>query len=419
MNKDIDIFQKTQEKFLNVAQRLSLPEQVIEELKEPHRILKFQIPVQVGSSKKIFYGFRSQHNNALGPYKGGIRFSPLVSESEIKALSMWMTWKCALVNLPFGGGKGGVIVNPFELTKEELEALSRGYVREIFPIIGSDKDIPAPDVNTNSQIMAWMIDEYNKLKGEEDWATFTGKPIELRGLEGRKEATGYGGVIVLEELAKMYGLEPENTTIAVQGFGNVGYHFAYFAAQKGFKVVAVSEKDGGIYVEEGINPELVFKCREEKGQISGCYCSGSVCDTRLGKEITNEELLTLNVDILVPAAVENVITEENADKIQAKYIIEMANGPISEEGERILCQKGKICVPDILSNSGGVIGSYFEWIQGKEGKKLTKEEVFEGIKQRIANSFQKIINLAQEKNISFRDAAYEIAISRVAQKIGK
>lgn len=419
MDKKTDIFQKSQEKFLDIAKRLNLSESIVEELKEPHRILKFQIPVKVGERKKIFYGFRSQHNNALGPYKGGIRFSPLVSESEIKALSMWMTWKCALVNLPFGGGKGGVIVDPYKLTKEELEILSRGYIREIFPIMGSNKDIPAPDVNTNSQVMAWMIDEYNKLYGKEDWAALTGKPIELGGLEGRIEATGYGGVVVLEELAKLYNLEPQQTTIAIQGFGNVGYHFAYFAAQKGFKVVAVSEKDGGIYVEEGINPELVLKCKQEKGEIAGCYCSGTICDAHLGKEISNQELLTLDVDILVPAAVENVITEKNAGNIRAKYIIEMANGPISEKGEEILCQRGKICVPDILANSGGVIGSYFEWVQGKEGKKFTKEDVFQGINERIVESFHKIVTIAKEKNISFRDAAYEIAISKVAQAIEK
>ena len=411
----MDIFQKTQEKFLGIAKKLNLSASVIEELKEPHRVLKFQIPVKVGSTKKIFYGFRSQHNNALGPYKGGIRFSPLVSESEVKSLSMWMTWKCALVELPFGGGKGGVIVDPFKLTSEELEALSRGYVKEIFPIIGSDKDIPAPDINTNPQIMAWMNDEYNKLYGKEDWAAFTGKPIELNGLEGRKEATGFGGVVVLEELAKLYNLEPENTTIAIQGFGNVGYHFALFAAKKGFKIVAVSEKDGGIYVEKGINPELVLQCKQQKGKIVGCYCAGSVCDANLGKEITNQELLTLDVDILVPAAIENVITENNTHQIKARYIIEMANGPVSERGEQMLCQKGKICVPDILSNSGGVIGSYFEWIQAKEERKIKKEEVFDGIREKITNSFKEIVELSKEKKLTFRDAAYEIAISRVVQ----
>ena len=224
-------------------------------------------------------------------------------------------------------------------------------------------------------------------------------------------------MVVLEELAKFYGLEPKKTTIAIQGFGNVGYHFALFAAERGFKVVAVSEKDGGIYVEEGINPELVLKCKEEKGEIAGCYCVGSVCDARLGREITNKELFTLDIDILVPAAIENVITEQNADKIKAKYIIEMANGPISEEGERILCQKGKICVPDILSNSGGVIGSYFEWIQAKENRKLKREEVFEGIKEKITKSFRKMVELSKNKKLSFRDAAYEIAISKVAQAI--
>ena len=413
-------FSDCQKQLREIASQLKLEPEILQELEEPHRIIKFQIPVLMDNGeKKIFFGFRSQHNNALGPYKGGIRYHPNVSEDEIKALSMLMTWKCSLVGLPFGGAKGGVIVNPKELTQKELENLSRGYVKEVFPLIGPEKDIPAPDVNTNPQIMAWMVDEYSKLKGKETPAAFTGKPLEMWGLEGRSEATGYGGVVILKKLQEIFDFKPEKTTLAIQGFGNVGSNFARFAALSGYKIVAVSEAEGGIYVEEGLNPEEVLRCRERKGKIAGCYCVGSVCDSSYGRQITNKELLEMEVDILVPAAVENVITKDNAQKIKAKYIIEMANGPVTPEAQEILEKRGIISVPDFLANAGGVVASYFEWLQSKEKRRWKKGETFEKLAKKLGQAFEKVWALSQREKINLRKAAYLLAIEKVAKAIKK
>jgi glutamate dehydrogenase len=415
-----NFFLDTQRQFLEIAKILGLKPEIVEELKEPQRIIKFQIPVKMDDGKtRIFFGFRSQHNNALGPFKGGIRFHPEVCEDEIKALSMLMTWKCSLVGLPFGGGKGGVIVDPRKLSRGELERLSRGYVRGVFPLIGPNLDVPAPDVNTNPQIMAWMTDEYSKLKGEDSPAAFTGKPLEMWGLAGRNEATGYGGVVILKKLAEIFNLNPKETTLAIQGFGNVGSNFAQFAYKSGFKILAVSEVEGGVYVKNGLDPEATLKCREKKGKISGCYCVGSVCDLSFGKGISNEEILEMDVDVLVPAAVENVITKENASKIKAKYIIEMANGPVTPEAEEILEKRGIISVPDILANSGGVIASYFEWLQGKERKLWEKERVFQELSKVLEKSFEKVFNLAKKEKINLRKAAEILAVERVVKVMGK
>jgi len=415
-----NFFLDTQKQFKEIAQILKTEPEIIQELEEPHRVIKFQIPVKMDNGKtRIFFGFRSQHNNVLGPYKGGIRFHPGVCEDEIKALSMLMTWKCSLVGLPFGGGKGGVIVNPMELSQGELEQLSRGYVQGIFPWIGPDVDIPAPDVNTNFQIMAWMTDEYSKLKGENTPAAFTGKPPEMWGLTGRNEATGYGGVVILEKLTEIFGLDPKNTTLAIQGFGNVGSNFARFAYQKGYKILAVSDADGGIYIEKGLDPEATLRCREAKGKIAGCYCVGSVCDSSLGKEISNEELLEMEVDVLVPAAVEDVITKENAPKIRAKFVIEMANGPVTSEAEAILEKRGIISAPDILVNSGGVIASYFEWLQPKEKKLWEKERVFKELSKILENSFERVFNFAKKEKINLRKAAEILAVDRVVKAMRK
>ena len=417
---DKSLFLDTQKQLEEIASVLKIGPEILEELKEPHQIIKFQIPILMDNGeKKIFLGFRSQHNNSLGPYKGGIRFHPTVSEDGIKALSMLMTWKCSLVGLPFGGGKGGVIVDPKKLSKGELERLSRGYVRGIFSLIGPDVDIPAPDVNTNPQIMAWMVDEYSKLKGEDSPAAFTGKPLELWGLEGREEATGFGGVVILDRLSRVFDLEPKATTLAIQGFGNVGYHFSYFAFKKGFKIVAISEAEGGIYVPNGLNPEETLRCKEAKGKIAGCYCVGSVCDTSFGKKITNEELLEMPVDILVPAAVENVITQNNAPKIRAEYIIEMANGPVTPEALSILEKRKILSVPDILANAGGVTASYFEWLQSKEKKKWRKEKVFEGLTDTLEKSFDRIWDFSKKEETNLKKVSYILAVDRVVKTMVK
>ena len=396
------------------GKKLKISQEKIELFKQPKRFLNFQIIFTRDNGKKeIVQGFRCQHNNILGPFKGGIRFHPNVSEEEVKALALLMTLKCSLVNLPYGGAKGGVIVDPKKLSKRELEELSRQYVREIYQFIGEDIDIPAPDVNTNPQIMAWMVDEYSKLVGKFSPGAFTGKPEELRGLKGRVEATGYGGVVILEKLKEKYGLIPEKTTIAIQGFGNVGFHFAKFAYEKGYKIVALSEVDGGIYLKEGLEPEKVLQCKMQKGTIAGCYCKGCVCDWKGGRDISNKQLLELNVDVLVPAAVENVITKENASKIKAKYIIAMANGPITQEAQEILEKKGKVIVPDILANAGGVIASYFEWRQAKEGRLWAREETYKELENILTSAFDKVFNYAKKKRISLDESAFQLAIQRI------
>jgi len=418
--KQETFFLETQKQFREIARSLNVEPEIIQGLEQPQRLVKFQILVKMDNGKnKIFFGFRSQHNNTLGPYKGGIRFHPRVSEDGVKALSMLMTWKCALVGLPFGGGKGGVIVEPRKLSKGELERLSRGYVKGIFPWLGPDIDIPAPDINTNPQIMAWMTDEYSKLKGGDSPAAFTGKPLNVWGLSGREEATGYGGVVILEKLKEKFNLKPQETTLAIQGFGNVGSNFARFAFQKGYKIVALSEKDGGIYVLKGLDPEQTLRCREEKGKIAGCYCVGSVCDANFGKQITNEQFLETKVDVLVPAAVEDVITKENAPKIKAKYIIEMANSPVTSEADAILRDKGIISVPDILSNAGGVTASYFEWLQSKEKKRWQKKEVLNKLSKILEKAFDEVWTLSKKENINLRKAAYLLVIDRVVKAMKK
>lgn len=415
---DEDIFLENQKQFIKIANSLGLGLDIIEELKEPHRVIKFQIPVLMDSKKiKTFIGFRSQHNNILGPYKGGIRFHQRVSEGETKALSMLMTWKCALVGLPFGGAKGGVIINPFELSRGELEGLSRGYVKEIYPLIGPKKDIPAPDINTNPQIMAWMVDEYSKLKGEFTPAAFTGKPEELQGLKGRKEATGFGGVVILEKLKETFNLNPAKTTITIQGFGNVGANFSQFAFEKGYRIISLSEADGGIYLKEGLEPEKVLECKEQNGKIAGCYCKGSVCNFEGGRNIVNKQLLEMETDVLVPAAIENVITKDNAAKIKAKYIIALANNPITKEAQEILEKKNIVVIPDILANSGGVVASYFEWLQTNQGISRKKEKTFKELSRILEKSFDEIWDLSKKDKISLKKAAFLIAVSRVAKAI--
>ncbi|MEM0476206.1 MAG: Glu/Leu/Phe/Val dehydrogenase [Candidatus Aenigmatarchaeota archaeon] len=394
-------------------------EEVFEILKRPQRIIKVNIPLKRDNGKlEIYEGYRVQHNNFLGPYKGGIRYYPEVDEDEIKTLALLMTLKCALINLPLGGGKGGIKIDPKTLSESELERLSREYVRKIYDFIGPDKDVPAPDVNTNAKIMDWMIDEYLKIRGRDDSylrATFTGKSIENYGIEGREEATGKGGETILELLVKKLNLE-KPLRVAIQGFGNVGYNLAKFLFAKGYKIVALSDSKGGIYSEEGFDPELVMKCKQEKGLISGCYCRGSVCDVSFGKDITNEELLELDVDILVPAATENVINQNNADKIKAKVILEMANNPTTEEAEEILNSKNIIIVPDILANAGGVTVSYFEMLQNKSNEKWSKDKVFSELEDYLSQAFEEVWFYFENFKISLRESAITLAIKRISER---
>ncbi len=387
----------------------------IEKLKEPDRVLETELKIKMddGSVKK-FSAYRSQHNNARGPYKGGIRFHPGVTKDEVKALSTWMTWKCAVTEIPYGGGKGGVVVDPHALSKRELQALSRAYARFIADEIGPWADVPAPDVNTTGEIMAWMVDEWQKVQREKGvvldanpLATFTGKPLTLGGSEGREEATGLGGVYVLEQLAEGLSLSNKaNTRIAIQGFGNVGYWFAYHAHQRGYKIVAVSDSKGGVYFPEGLDPIEAMNKKKAARSLQEGYANENA-------SLSNEQLLELEVDILVPSALENVITAQNAGNIKAKAIIEMANGPITPEADRILEQRKIVIIPDVLANAGGVSTSYFEWVQNLQGYAWTKTEVLAKLQPLMEKAFNEMWELKLETQQTARMATYMKAVKRV------
>ncbi len=409
-------------------------DRVIETLKQPDKFFEADLEIEMddGSTNR-FKAYRSQHNNARGPYKGGIRFHPDVSEEEVKALSTWMTWKCAVTGIPYGGGKGGVMVDPKKLSQSELQRLSRAYALFLADYIGPWIDIPAPDVNTNGQIMAWMVDEYQQAQlersedsvpavsiNENPLATFTGKPIGLGGSQGREEATGLGGVYVLDRWVKKMVAQKElesdrrnDITIAIQGFGTVGYWFAYHADKLGYKVVAVSDSKGGVYVQGGLDPVKTLTCKKESGLVSQCACSTEVCDLSLGKEITNDEILELDVDILVPAALENVITKKNASKIKAKAIIEMANGPVAPEADPILEKNGTIIIPDVLANAGGVTTSYFEWVQNLQGYYWTREEVISKLQPLMESAFDQMWQQKETVKVDGRMATYMGAVKSV------
>lgn len=402
-----------------------------ERLRKPHYIHRGEIEVTMDNGKKKeFTAFRSQHNDALGPFKGGIRYHQNVTESEVKALSLWMSVKCSIAGIPLGGGKGGIIVDPKALSMGELERLSRAYAQFIAPIVGEKKDIPAPDVNTTPQIMAWLLDEYEKVVGHRAPGTFTGKPLALGGSQGRTKATGYGGVLAMKHLLDVLKKDKKNKwankpvsqiTVAIQGFGNVGYYFAQIASDLGFKIVAVSDSKGGIYVEKGLDQKLTLDCKEEKGSLNGCYCAGGVCDLKKGKPITNDEVLELPVDILVPGALESVIHKGNAGNIKAKVVVEMANGPITPEGDAILIKKGIMVVPDVYANSGGVSVSYFEWVQNLAGYYWQESEVDEKLGKLMAQSFNMMwkryieLKKTHASHASLRLAAYIVAVERILE----
>lgn len=419
---------RAREQLKKAAKSISLDPLLSLQLSEPDRVISVSLPMKMDNGKiQIFQGYRVQHNSARGPYKGGIRYHPQVSMDEVKALAFWMTMKNAVIDVPFGGGKGGIIVDPKKLTENEIEQLTRIFTRNIADIIGPYKDVPAPDVNTNSKIMAWVTDEF-KVQSEkskvlykkgEFAAVVTGKPIEKGGSEGRIEATGFGGTQALIAILKKLGKNPKELKVAVQGFGNVGRYISYFLQKKGFKVVAVSDSKGGIYIPKGIpNVNEIQSCKEEKGFLAGCYCVGSVCDLKNkkalgGKDISSLELLELPVDILVPAALENVITKSNAGKIKAKIILEMANGPTTLEADKIFKKRGTIVIPDILANSGGVAVSYFEWYQNLNSERWTKEEVFKKLKLKMEKAADEVFSVSKEYKSTLRDSAYILALKRI------
>jgi glutamate dehydrogenase len=391
----------------NAAKVLNLDEQVKELLQEPMRTLSVSIPVKMDNdSIHVFKGFRCQHNDVLGPTKGGIRFHPQVCEDEVKALAAWMTFKCSLVGIPYGGAKGGVIVNPKELSRNELERLSRGFIQAISPIIGPDKDIPAPDVYTDAQVMSWFMDEFSKLKGVNTPGLVTGKPVVLGGSFGRHSATARGVMYTVREAAKAIDLDLNGATIAVQGYGNAGSFSAKFLNELGCKIIACNDSKGGIYCKTGFDPVEVAKHKEETGTVKGFVG----CE-----EISNEELLTMDVDILIPAALENQITKDNADKIQARMLVEAANGPTTPEADEILFKKNMMVIPDILANAGGVTVSYFEWVQNIANYYWSKEEVDRKLEAIMVEAFEKVYNTHEELNVNMRVSAFIVAIKRITQ----
>lgn len=375
-------------------------------LENPDNVVDVAVSYEtdVGETKTV-RGYRVQHNNILGAYKGGLRYHPAVDLDEAKALAFWMTMKNALVNVPFGGGKGGLEINPKELSEGELERLTKSFTKELHPHIGPNKDVPAPDVNTNSKIMHWIVEEFSRLTGTHTPGVVTGKPIGSGGSEGRTEATGYGGGYVLEAMLAKLGKNPKGMTVAIQGFGNVGSFVAKYLQNAGLTIVALSDSKSGTYREQGIDIAKAEAHKKEQGTFAG-----------LGKEITAYSLLTLPVDILVPAALENAITDSNAGEIRANIILELANGPTTLEADAILREKGVIVIPDILANAGGVVVSYFEWLQNKSNESWKKEDVLAKLKVKMEAAAEKVWNMSVGKNISLRDAAYAVALQNLAAK---
>ncbi|MBR2679849.1 MAG: Glu/Leu/Phe/Val dehydrogenase, partial [Exiguobacterium sp.] len=392
-----NILESTQEVIHEALDKLGYPDEMYELLKEPLRMLTVRIPVRMDDgSTKIFTGYRAQHNDAVGPTKGGIRFHPSVTEVEVKALSVWMSLKAGIVDLPYGGGKGGIVCDPREMSFREIERLSRGYVRAISQIVGPTKDIPAPDVFTNSQIMAWMMDEYSRIDEFNSPGFITGKPLVLGGSHGRETATAKGVAIMIREAALRRGIELKGARVVVQGFGNAGSFLSKFMYDAGAKVIAVSDAYGAIHDENGLDIPYLLDRRDSFGTIS----------TLFKNTISNKEMLELDCDILVPAAIENQITEDNADAIKASIVVEAANGPTTNAATKILTERGILLVPDVLASSGGVTVSYFEWVQNNQGYYWTEEEVEEKLEKVLVHSFNTVYNTSSARKVDMRLAAY-------------
>ena len=402
----VSLLDSTQVVIKEALDKLGYSEEVFELLKEPLRMLTVRIPIKMDdNSTKIFTGYRAQHNDAVGPTKGGIRFHPEVDEEEVKALSMWMSLKCGIVNLPYGGGKGGIICDPRQMSIGELERLSRGYVRAISQIVGPTKDIPAPDVYTNSQIMAWMMDEYSRIREHDSPGFITGKPLVLGGSHGREKATAQGVTICIEEAAKRKGIELKGARIIVQGFGNAGSFLAKFMHDAGAKVIGISDAYGAIYKPEGLDIDYLLDKRDSFGTVT----------TLFDHTITNQELLEQDCDILVPAAISNQITKENAHLIKAQIVVEAANGPTTLEATKILTERNVLLVPDVLASSGGVTVSYFEWVQNNQGYYWEDEEVQTKLKALLVNSFNQIYEMSETRKVDMRLAAYMVGVRKMAE----
>jgi len=401
-------FEIAQYQVAHAAKLLGLDQNITEILLHPMRVLCVSFPVTMDDgSTRIFHGYRSQHNDAIGPTKGGIRFHPNVTMDEVKALSMWMTFKCGVVGLPYGGAKGGVICNPKELSKSELERVSRGFIQAIASIVGPDKDIPAPDVYTNAEVMGWMMDEFSRMRQSFTPGVITGKHPIIGGSLGRDKATARGCVFTIREAAAKLGIGMEGATVAIQGFGNAGSYSAFLLQELGCRIVAISDSQGGIYNPDGIDPHEALTVKEKTGSV--IYLNDKA------KRITNNELLELEVDILVPAALEDQINEENADRIHAKIVAEAANGPTTPEADQILYNKGVHVIPDILANAGGVTVSYFEWVQNLMNYYWTEEEVNNRLEQKMVDAYHRVYQMHKDKNVDMRTAAYMVSIARIVE----
>lgn len=404
--KTLNPFEICQQQIKRACDQLGLEPAVYEILKQPERVIEVSFPVKMDDgSIKVFTGWRSQHSSALGPTKGGLRFHPNTNFDEVRALSMWMTFKCSVVGLPYGGGKGAVKCNPKELSQNELEAVARGFIRAVGDFIGPLKDIPAPDVYTNAQIMAWMMDEFSVMKGFNNPGLITGKPVEIGGSLGRNTATARGCTFVIREAAKKIGLNLNGATYVVNGFGNAGSYAAFYMKEFGAKLIACNDSKGGAYNPDGMDPVAVNEWKKEHKTVKGFPGS---------RDITTKELYALPVDVIIPAALENSLTADIAPNVKAKIIAEAANGPTTPEADEILNSKGIMVIPDILASAGGVTVSYFEWVQNLQNFYWTAEEVNQRLEKIMVNAFEEVYAMHEAKKVSMREAAFLVAVKRVA-----
>lgn len=403
-------FENAKKQLKNALQLLKLSNEnkIYQILAHPDKVIEVSIPLKIGNKIKVFTGYRVQHNNARGPYKGGLRYHPTVNLDEVKTLAFWMTMKNAVVDVPYGGAKGGIAINTDRLSKIELEKLTRAFTRKIFEVIAPERDIPAPDVHTTPQVMAWFMDEYSHLRGHYTPGVITGKPIEVGGSAGREEATGLGGYYILKEVLKKRNIDQKNLTIAIQGFGNVGATIGKILYENGYKVVAASGSREGIFNKNGLTIKPI--CTKEKKV-------NSIREYKSSKKISNKKLLELDVDILIPAAVENQITSQNAKNIKADIILELANGPTTPEADKILNKKKITVIPDILANTGGVVVSHLEWVQNQTGYYWDFKEVTSRLKKKMTNSFNQVYHQSHRYNTNLRNAAYIVAVERLAKTI--
>jgi glutamate dehydrogenase (NAD(P)+) len=406
MENELNPRESAEARFDEAASRLGLDDGMQKILRTPARELIVHIPVMLDDGRlEVFTGYRVQHSIARGPAKGGIRYAPDVTHDEVRALAAWMTWKCAVVNIPFGGGKGGVICDPSVLSPSELERITRRYTAEIFEFIGPEKDVPAPDMNTGEQTMAWIMDTYSMHARHTTTAVVTGKPLDLGGSRGRPEATGRGCMIVTDQALRRLGLERSNTRVVIQGFGNVGGMGAKLMARAGYKIICIIEWDGALYNERGLDIPALMKHRHD---------TGSIVDFPGGEAIDRNEAMFLETDVLIPAAKENVITSQNAHRVRTKILCEGANGPTTHAADSILAEKGIFVIPDILANAGGVTVSYFEWVQDRQGYFWNEQQVNDRLEEIMVNSFQDVVGYADKHSVNNRMAAYMLALDRVA-----